>query len=83
MMQIRNQIIAETFSISWFITFFISELYLETSVKIFDLYLLDGWKQILKIALALLSQLGYSNIDYDTLLTKLKNLTKNQPLDDV
>ncbi len=59
-----------------------NELYLETSIKIFDLYLLDGWKQILKHALSLLSQIN-SIKDGDDLLTQIKLVTKNIPIDDV
>jgi hypothetical protein len=60
----------------------VNELYLETSIKIFDLYLLDGWKQIFKHALSLLSQIN-SIKDGDDLLTQIKLVTKNIPIDDV
>ena len=62
---------------------FSNELYLETSIKIFDLFLHNGWKFIFKVSLALLSQIENMQMEEEELFMKLKGLTKNLSLDDV
>lgn len=50
-----NELSPEFYATQWIVTIFSYDLPIELVSKVFDLFLIDGWKIVFKIILALLS----------------------------
>ncbi len=67
----------------WFLTMFAYDSELELALTAIDLFIIDGWKALVRIALALLvvSEEDFQNKDYDEAMLHLSNLLGKRGLD--
>ena len=68
----------ELYAIQWILTLFCYDLPIEFSTRIIDLFLIDGWKIVFKVILALLNLIKDDAIKlrYEDVLITLKNFTQ-------
>ena len=80
-----KEITPELFSVQWFVTLFAYDIGLPEIALVWDLFLLKGWKFILKLALATLMNLPANNLgkDPEFIISSLKNSLKNNSIPDI
>lgn len=75
----------EFYATQWIVTLFSYDLPIEIVTKVIDLFLIDGWKIVFKLILALLSATydKIKKLEYEEILTYLKAFTRETQIDEV
>jgi hypothetical protein len=78
-----KEIPCEVFSIQWYLTLFSCDFEPITLAKVWDIFLLEGWKFMFKLSISILKNMSCTieGLKHDELVSYLKSaLEKNQPL---
>lgn len=73
------------FSAQWFLTLFVYHFTFRALLRIWDIFMCEGWKIIFRVALALMKweERALLQMPFEQLLPKLKNLHEDKPPDEI